>query len=452
VAQKPADNANRAFGQFDFVVLSFWLEPLSPGPFLRFAFPYLMTISEKLIICALATASTVAMSGCGGTSTTRVPLPSTNVAIKFRAIAPTVLAEKIGNGAWAAASAQGSQLNLTLPAGVSNYAIAYVCLQSNQLLSLNNETVIEATTQDAIPILFGCVPISGTGPVNKGSVTGSVDATAISGVVQIQINAPLGLAILSGSSGTFDFQAEQGVRDIAFTALDISNNVVAVKIVPSQTIPGPVNNGNVVTFSAADATTSEPLSVTNVPSGSGFTGTFANYVTANNTSFTVGGLGLAGQYSVVPPADVQTGDRYDFSASFIGPQFFVSDRLTATSATPISLALPTHIPTGSPSPAAFPNIPVASSGTQAGTTNYSVGLQWVSQNTFTLISVGATPNYLAGASSLSVPDLTGISGFIPAVSTGTLVNWSATVSGSTTQSSGNVSRWFEINSGTYTEP
>jgi hypothetical protein len=365
------------------------------------------------------------------------------------------LAEKIGAGPWRAASAQGGQLNLTLPAGVNSYAIAYYCPGTPAQVSFNEEFVFEATVQDNITKVGGCPP-TGTN-FTLGSVSGSVDASAILGVAQIAIYAPLGAGFLSGSSGSFNFQAEQGSHDVAFTALDASNNIVGIKIVPLQPVPGTVNNGNPVIFSGNDATTSEPLSVTNVPTGSGAIGVGADYFTANGTIFSLGSISLANQYSVVPPSEVQTGDRYEFfgefSADLTGlPQYSVMSGLTLMSAAPVSLALPNPLPYAAPPPAAFPNIPVTYSGSQVPTT-YIASLHWLSPGISNGISVSTTPAYQATATGLSVPDLSGVPGFIAPAGTGTIVNWSAGVVGETPPPpAGTGSIWFATNYGTYTEP
>jgi hypothetical protein len=61
------------------------------------------------------------------------------------------------------------------------------CPAPSGLLSANEEFVFEATVQDNITSFAGCLSSS---TITKGSVTGSVDASAIIGVAQVQIYAP----------------------------------------------------------------------------------------------------------------------------------------------------------------------------------------------------------------------------------------------------------------------
>jgi hypothetical protein len=175
-------------------------------------------------------AATIACSGCGGGSgRSLVTTPNTSISIKFSST-PTVVAEKIGDGSWAAATPEGNTLTLSLPPEVNGYGIAYLC----PLVSGSYESITEATVADNLTSVPGClngVPIT-------ASVSGSVDASAISGVGQIVVDAPGGIQILAGNAGTFAVTAQTGTADIAFLAEDLSGNLLGVKILRSQTVPG----------------------------------------------------------------------------------------------------------------------------------------------------------------------------------------------------------------------
>lgn len=81
-------------------------------------------------------------------------------------------------------------LNLSLPAGTTKYAVAYVC-PSNFGLGIFpepvSEFVIEATVQDGAAFTADCL---GAFPLaQEDAATGSVNASAIAGTTQVQVFA-----------------------------------------------------------------------------------------------------------------------------------------------------------------------------------------------------------------------------------------------------------------------
>jgi hypothetical protein len=87
-------------------------------------------MKKELAICTLACAMASSLTGCGGGSSS--PMATGDmVTVTFSGPAPVALADQIGTGPWSAASLQGKQLNLTVPAGTSNYAIAW-CAHNGQ--------------------------------------------------------------------------------------------------------------------------------------------------------------------------------------------------------------------------------------------------------------------------------------------------------------------------------
>jgi hypothetical protein len=347
------------------------------------------------------------------------------------------------------ATQQGNTLTLSLPPGVNSYGVAYLCTQSSGVPIFTNELIIEATLGDDLTSVPGCV----NGTFTTASLSGSVDASAISGVGQIQVEAPGGTQLIAGNAGSFTLTAQAGTDDVAFVAEDLSGNVLAVKIVRSQTAPGVLNNGNVVAFLASDATTFEPLTTTNIPAG--FQVDIpdqARYLTANGAFFTLSNM-AGTQYAVVPASEAQATDDYRFDAAYAGvPQSLVTSELLATSASAVSLSLPVPIPYSAPVPGPFPAFSLNYSGT--GVNNYYIGVFWVDLQAGLLsIGVRASAAYQAGATSLAVPDLSSIQGFLTPADSGVLVNWSADVVGGTTgQPGGSDVAWDAEIYGSYTEP
>src|SRR5262249_26848080 len=151
----------------------------------------------------------------------------------------------------------GSQVSFTLPSGTSKYAIAFVCPPVAAMGTLNPEFVIEATTQDTTSFTANCL-----GSPTLGTVTGSA-SSSVAGASGIRIRGTDGFGANIGSaSGPFPSspptQMPVGTNDVAAIAVNASGNVLGVKIVRSQTSPGPINNGSGIIV--IDATTAQSLS------------------------------------------------------------------------------------------------------------------------------------------------------------------------------------------------
>jgi hypothetical protein len=407
--------------------------------------------NRKTAICAILVAIALGNNACGGGSSTPPPPTGMTVIVNFPEAAPTAVAEQIGTGTWTAASLQGDQLTLTIPQGETRYGIAYVC---PPIGAHDSESVTLATTQDSAPV--GICPVISS--PSKGAVTGSVDVSAIPGASSVVIYGPLGSVNVAGLTGAFNFQANQGTDDIVFVALDASQQILAVKILPSQTAPGAVNGGLTVVLASAEETAYQTVAVTNVPAGFPGVDTTADYETANGTLFPVAVPGS--QYAVVPASETQTGDKYRFSAmdALVQPpphpglQGIARRLSTASASTGVTLPLPAPLAYSAPTPAAFPTFDISYSGFAGNSgVNYSVGLNWVlAGGSGTFLRVDATAAYQNGATTLAIPDLTSLAGFLAAPGSGAKVFWSAGVSelvAPPTDSSAAVA-----NAGSYIEP
>jgi hypothetical protein len=426
--------------------------------------------STKAAICALLVVNVLGSSGCGGGSSTPPQPTGTTVNVSFKGATPVGLAEQIGTGTWTAASLQSGQLTLTIPQGETRYAIAYAC-PSNGLF--NSESVIELATQDPAPSGFCAAPPPDPPPPppKEGYVTGSVDASAIPGTSSVLIYGLLGFGSVA-AKGMFNVQTPlQGTRDIAFVAVDASQQILAVKILRSQTVPGAVNGGQTVALVASDQTTHQTISVSNAPPGFTVQSLRAAYETAGGASIPVIPSSFFGQqrsqYAVVQVSEAQAGDEYQFSASdisllspppkcvgqFFGNQY-VAASLSAASASAVTIPLPTPLAYSPPAPAAFPSFDVTYAGFAGDSrVNYSVRLEWGATGSlppFTELGVTATTAYQSGATTLSIPDLTGLAGFFAPPSTGTMVSWSANVYQYALPSTGSLAT--VANSGCYVEP
>src|SRR5215467_9867096 len=266
----------------------------------------------------------VISAGCGGGSTpivTPTPTPTANaVAISFAAPTPVAMAQKIGAGNWMVTSVPGGgPLMVQLPPGTTQYGVAFLCESIRFGSQVNQEFIVEADIKDGSSYsLQLCLP-DATATPTRGSFTGSFDATAIAGLnrVQISVNDFSSTAGFNTATGSFNFQGLPGTTDVYATAFDSLNNLLAMKIVRGQTVPGIANGGNPITVGASDAiTTSMPIALANIPAG-GFSTPlmvpFPSYVSAHGSAPVSTGFPLATQYAVVNATDAQPGDYYSFN-------------------------------------------------------------------------------------------------------------------------------------------
>jgi hypothetical protein len=374
--------------------------------------------------------------GCGG-SPTVTPQGTVVTATFAGALQPQAAATKTGDGSFVPASLQGNLLNLTLPTGTTKYGIAYVCAQ------FNDEFVIEATTHDATALNVSC---PGPSASALGLATGSVDASTIPGVTDVRIVGGGFGGSVGKASGPFSIGLPNGSDDVAFIATDSIGNAVGVKISRGQSIPGAVNGGSTVLFGPGDATTTQSVTVNNVPAG--FLtpkGAFAQYHTANGTVFPLlVGLGIIGQvpntYPAVPAGAMQSGDFYLYQAStFPNPpgltQQIGTTMTTTNGGGPVTMALPAPWSFSGPTAAVFPAFTFDYSGFsgQPAISQQALLIWPTGPTSRNIISVMATANFQNGATTLTIPDLTALSGFFTPAPSGTQVSWIADIFGGTVQ-------------------
>ena len=422
----------------------------------------MISIDKRVFSFVALLAASFLMSACGGGnsssgSNNNNPPPATGTAISvsFGGAAPIALAEQIGTGNWTAASLQGSTLSFTVPSGTANYAIAYLCPTWQGMGPVNSEYVIEATTADATTYTAYCIP-----SFTPGTISGNFDASAIPNTANVEIYAIETSQLVSGKTGAFSFQAPKGQNDIAVVALDSSYNILGAKIVRGQTVPGTVPG--TITLAASDATATQTMAATNIPAGfpTPVAGPYAEYTTANETIFPISTTSDA--YSVIPSSEAQGGDFYSFTANDSNTNNqSVGVTQVSTTAGAVSLSFPAPLTYVAPSTTAnFPTFTINYTGFSSDSSVSYVGnMQWAVTNTGPVdgITVTATPNYQNGSATLAIPDLTALSGFLPAPASGTSISWFAYVYGGNSPwftplgaNSGTLS-WGQ-NSGTYTQP
>jgi hypothetical protein len=406
----------------------------------------------------------VAISGCGGNPPTLAQ--GTAVMLTFVGPAPSALATQVGGGAFSTVSTQtGSTLNLTVPTGQSTYAVAYVCP------AVNDEFMIEASVQDGTALAVTCPP-GDVASLTLGAATGTVDAAAISGATAVSISAN-GVGANLGINGNFDVDLPVGTEDVALGVENGTLDVAAVKINRSQTIPGAINGGADIVFGEADATTMQPFTLTNLPPGFLAGGLAVRYLTANGTNFnlTAGGSGASGTYPAVPIAATKTGDFYSYSSTAITQpqnppgnaiQTIEIAQTTTSGGGPVVLAFPAPWSFSGPAPSGLPTFNFNYAGFSGmKLVAQQVTMEWATGATRNLLSVTATASFQNGSTSLTIPDMSSLSGFFPAIPSGTQVSWIADIYGGSSQQlpipfsvnvSPNGSSAFVQNTGIFTTP
>jgi hypothetical protein len=251
-------------------------------------------------------------AGCGGggqnaiTSPTPTPTPviSNTVAVTFLAPMPVAVAEQIGAGNWTSTSLPVSGiLPVGLPSGTTQYGVAFLCTRTASGSPVNNEWIVEADLKDGSSYsLQLCNPNSPVSPPT-GNISGSVDATAISGTnsLDIFVNGS-GDIFENATTASFNMTVPTGTADVYAVAYDNTATILAMKIVRSQSVRGSANGGSPITLTANDAVTLQPISAVNAPSG-GFSAPATipppAYVSAHG-SFLVGiGFSDSTKYAVV---------------------------------------------------------------------------------------------------------------------------------------------------------
>lgn len=365
-------------------------------------------------------------SGGGGTPT--------QVSLSFVNGTPTTLALKIGSGAFASQSLTSSKFSFSVPSGTSTFVVAYVCSAS---LFPTYEDIFELSTADATSFTLPCpAPYPAQ---TMGALTGNIDGSAIPGMNN------LNLAVTNGSEGfvsgvtsgaNFNLNVPTGndrVLILAYNNLGLQgNSLVGAKSLTNQPVPGALNGGNPVVLGPADAVvTRQPITYANVPGGYSQPATVGDYIIApSGGGFSFGNYTT--DFPVFPAGAVVSGDYYEAFAmakNAAKPTEMMILGKSFTSAGPLSFNFPPPWSYGGPQPAARPAFDFAYSGFLSKTGTYMAAYtDWTVPTTGIYeIYMVASANYLNGATTLTVPDLTGLTGFVAQPPSGTNVNWVALI-------------------------
>ncbi|MES2223239.1 MAG: hypothetical protein V4587_19995 [Acidobacteriota bacterium] len=405
--------------------------------------------------------------GTGGSTGSGGGNDATTVTITFVGPSiPSLVAAEIGTGALAAKTLNDNTLTLSIPSGTNDYSVAYLCpALVNGQLSSQFEYVWEASIADGTSLTFACAYPQSVTP----TLSGSLDASAIPGVVSFQINARNGNSFgdggggfSGGPAGSFNVPAPTGSdRILVLANTSQGDGPAAAKNFDNQTVPGALNGGNAVVFGTADETTPEPITYNNVPSG------FSSPSTT--VELGIGGPALpysyaanaTTQYLALPATASEKGDVYYLDASVASanrPSAVNTEVIS--SGGPVSFTFPAPWSYAGPTPAALPNFTMDYTGF-SGKANVAQNawIFWKPGNgggSTENIQVEATASYQNGSTTLPIPDLSGVAGFFAAPSSGTRVEWNVWIQqqswGLTSQVPSNAISNEVSNGGQYTVP
>ncbi|MDE3063938.1 MAG: hypothetical protein KGJ51_12875, partial [Acidobacteriota bacterium] len=212
----------------------------------------------------------------------------------------------------------------------------------------------------------------------------------------------------------------------------------------------------------------KPLTVQNVPTGF-LPGLVTVKLNMGPVSYLLGDATT--QYDALPATALEGGDYYTLNAAAIralpssgGPAFpqlaEVAVTANSTSGGPMTFNLPAPWIYAGPTPATWPTFDFSGYTGFAGQSGvYDTGnVSWTTNGGLGnySVSVSASANYLHGATSLTVPDLSGLQGFLSPPGSGTQVTWTAQIfqnsNGFMQPAQPNSTVPSVLNSGGYNEP
>jgi hypothetical protein len=395
----------------------------------------------KLFFCLLGMASLAACGGGsnsgssgGGTSGGGNP---TTVTFTFNgspnSVAPVAVATQIGTGSYTLATLTSGKLTIEIPNGQTNFSVAYLCPSTSGITPPQNlEYIREISTLDGKSYSAHCLQQD---TPQSGVATLQVNAAAIPGAAWVN----LGSSALPWSGSALDFSAPLavGTYDIPVSVAkqQISyDNYLAVRILRAQTVPGALNGGATVVFGTGDEVVPQTITYNNVPTGYLLSSPLVIYQTAGGASILLDLNGPPGQYLALPSAAYQSGDSYLFSAeavSLAGNQSLgggtsVGVETFSSSGGPQTLTFPAPWSYAGPTPAALPTFNFTYSGF-SGPSNVSQAaiITWYqATSSINQISMTATANYQSGSTSMTIPDLSNLTGFLTPQASGTIY-WTA---------------------------
>ncbi len=300
---------------------------------------------------------------------------------------------------------------------------------------------------------YTCPNTNNSNSSTTTSVTLSVDASAIPNAQQVEVLSSLGGGFSYANTGSIPLSLASGTSDFLVSALDAHQNVLAIRRLHSQTIPGSLNGGQPVVLTTSDETTVEPVTFQNAPANSS-PSPYPFFFTASGLGFSVMDQGTnyhpLNAYQGMPADVMESGDYYQIigaaslpiNGSFTEGSSVLSTITTPTTG-PVSITLPQPLPAADANNLSFtantlPTFNLAYGGFSDPSLTYLAytgQIAWTQESSSNvpqadfLINVYATASYMNGATTLPIPDLSSIPGFVAAPGSGAQLNWIESVTG-----------------------
>lgn len=289
---------------------------------------------------------------------------ATTITFGFISGTPTQVAVKVGSGNYTLENPTSNKLTISVPSGTATYSVAFLCPPFQQEVNdtLELEFIQFESVQDGTTVNGQCPgQVNSTAPP-MGNLTGTLDASAFLAplTIDIAISAPGYTPVAQGMPASNSFQASGpvGADRVTIGLSDSSDgSLLAIKNFNNQTVPGVLNGGNTVTFGSTDATTMQPVTFMNLPTGFSAPSTTAIAVVGGFFTLSTS-PGTITQYPQFSAGVMQSGDYYSFQASSSltsGAQTStVGSFLYPTSGGPVTLSFPAPWSTAGPAPASRP--------------------------------------------------------------------------------------------------
>jgi hypothetical protein len=389
----------------------------------------------------------------------------TTITFTITGVTPTAVATKIGSGPFTPGTLTSGAVTITIPGNETSFAVAYFCTaflspSGNAPSEVTEQDVFEATTLDGNSFSGACLPgLSSSSPTAPtAQLTGSIDASAIPGVNYLVVSAPyVDFNFPFTNATSFGFATTTGTDRVLVLAYD-DTGLAAAKSFDSQAVPGALDGGITVTLGLQDETTPVAITYSNLPSGFTIDSSTASFVTSADGAFIIASPATK-QYVALPKGATESGDYYRVYMDAYSGSSVMSVVKNLTSAVPVALTFPPSWIYAGPTPATQPIFNVAYPGFSGGDgVSYVAAWNWwpVGSGTQNSATVTATWNYMNGATSVSMPDLSSLPGALPSPVSGDYVNWTARIFQTTYESQPasltNATVTDVQNSGTYQVP
>lgn len=413
----------------------------------------------------LVVGMSAAIVGCGGSSSNQgggAGEVGTQVTVRFSGTTPAAVATKIGSGAFTAAT-PAATLSFEVPSGTTDFSVAYVCPAVPVTIGLttvesSSERVLNANIADGVSYAEVC-PTSAAGETTGTLTVADANASAL-GATYMLLQASNGSSttslFLAGASISGAMGAPIGNDRVNVLAYRyplpsdmqaVPPSLVGAKFFENQAVPGALNGGEPVVLTEADATIPEPLTFSNVPAGYGTPFAQVSCVPAGQKASVMLTSGATTSYPALPLTVAQTGDTYQIlgeatmslgsGSQSTGPgESIVAVQLSTSTPGPTTVSFPAAWSYTGPPAAALPTFSYSYggfSGSSKMARTGSIAWETASQAQSSIV-VTATVGYQGGASTLAVPDLTGMAGFIASPAAGTTVTWIAAIESGTSSS------------------